>query len=138
MLGFVLLVFPDGRLLSRRWRPVAWVNLFAILLLFAWNFKPGTIENVELVRVANPFGVAGAEVLFDTLGVIGFVVVLAATIAGAISAGADRRETNANRSSGSFSPVPFSALFSQLLPSCGLCLLLLGLSGFGRRSSCWA
>ena len=85
MLAFVLMIFPDGRLLSRRWRPVAWVNLVGILLLFARNFKPGTIENLGLLRVANPFGVAGAEALLDTLRVIGFVLVLASTMAGAIS-----------------------------------------------------
>jgi hypothetical protein len=85
MLAFVLLLFPDGRLLSRHWRPVVWANLVAILLLFAWNFEPGTLENLGLLRVANPFGVAGAEAVLYTLGEIGLFVVLAVTIAGVIS-----------------------------------------------------
>jgi hypothetical protein len=85
MVAFVLLLFPDGRLLSRRWRPVVWVNLLAILLLFAWNFEPGQIENIGLLKVANPFGVTGAYALLNTLGTIGLFLVLAATIAGAIS-----------------------------------------------------
>jgi len=85
MLAFVLLLFPDGRLLSRGWRFVVWVNLVAILLLFAWNFEPGQIEGVGLLKVANPFGVAGAGTLLNTLGTIGFFLVLAVTIAGAIS-----------------------------------------------------
>ena len=85
MVAFVLLLFPDGRLLSRRWRPVVWVNLVAILLLFAWLFEPGQIENLGLLRVANPFGVTGACALLNTLGTIGLFLVLAATIAGAVS-----------------------------------------------------
>src|SRR5215211_2594563 len=85
MLAFVLLLFPDGRLLSRRWRPLVWLNLIAILLLFTWSFEPGLIEGVELLKVANPFGVAGADALLNTLGEIGFFLVLAVAIAGAIS-----------------------------------------------------
>jgi hypothetical protein len=86
MVAFVLLLFPDGRLLSRRWWPVVWINLVATLLLFAWNFEPGRIEAaVGHLEVANPFGVAGADALLNTLGIIGLFLVLAATIAGAIS-----------------------------------------------------
>ena len=85
MLALVLLLFPDGRLLSRRWRFVVWVNLIAILLIFAWNFEPGLIESLGLLKVANPFGVAGAGALLKALGEIGFFLVLAVAIAGAIS-----------------------------------------------------
>jgi hypothetical protein len=86
MVAFVLLLFPDGRPLSRRWRPVVWVNLVAILLLSAWNFKPGTIEaTFGHLRVSNPFGVAGADALLDALGTIGLFLVLAANVVGAIS-----------------------------------------------------
>ena len=85
MVAFVLLLFPDGRLLSRRWRPLVWVNLVAILLLFAWNFEPGQLESLGLLKVANPFGVAGADALLNMLGTIGLFMVLAATIAGAVS-----------------------------------------------------
>jgi hypothetical protein len=85
MLAFVLLLFPDGRLLSRRWRFAVWVNLVAVLLIFVWNFEPGRIESLGLVKVTNPFGVAGADALLNALGGIGFLLVLAVAIAGAIS-----------------------------------------------------
>jgi hypothetical protein len=85
LLAFVSLLFPDGRLLSRRWRFVVWVNLIAILLIFAWNFEPGLIESLGLLKVANPFGVAGAGALLQALGELGFFLVLAVAIAGAIS-----------------------------------------------------
>jgi hypothetical protein len=85
MIAFVFLLFPDGRLLSRRWRPVIWLNLIAIVLIFAWSFEPGPIDNLGLLTIDNPFGVAGAGVLLETIGDIGFFLTLAAAIAGAIS-----------------------------------------------------
>jgi hypothetical protein len=38
---FLPLLFPDGRLPSRRWRPVAWLSVFDIaLLVVAFGFTP--------------------------------------------------------------------------------------------------
>jgi hypothetical protein len=85
MIAFVFLLFPDGRLLSRRWRPVIWLNLVAIVLIFVWSFKPGPIDNLGLLAVDNPFGVTGAGALLETVGNIGFFLALAAAIAGAVS-----------------------------------------------------
>ena len=85
MLGLVFLLFPDGRLLSRRWRLAVWLDLIAIALTFAWNFEPGPIENSRLSNVENPFGVRGAGAIFDALGTVGFFLSLAAAIAGAVS-----------------------------------------------------
>ena len=83
--AFVFLFFPDGRLLSRRWRSALWANLAAIVLLLAWSFKPGPIENLALVRVRNPFGLTGAGLLLDPLGLIGISLMFAAAAAGAVS-----------------------------------------------------
>lgn len=99
MAAFVFLFFPDGRLLSRRWRPAVWANVAAIVLLLAWHFKPGPIGNLTLVKVVNPFGIAGAGSLLDPLGSVGVFLTLAAAIAGAVSlmlrlrrAGGDERQ----------------------------------------------
>ena len=64
ILGFVLLLFPDGHLPSRRWRPVAWVlgatfGLFATLGLV----DPESTE-VAGFQIVNPLGMrslGGAE-----------------------------------------------------------------------------
>lgn len=56
---FLPLVFPDGRLLSRRWRPVAWMAVAALALsIVGAAFKPGDLD--LSVSVQNPLGVPGA------------------------------------------------------------------------------
>jgi hypothetical protein len=57
---YVLLLFPDGRLPSRRWRPLAWLSGAVILLLSVGvMLAPGRLENLGEAR--NPFGIEGAE-----------------------------------------------------------------------------
>jgi hypothetical protein len=72
---FLILLFPSGKLLSPRWRVVAWtagVVIVASLVFFA--LRPGPIESFPSVR--NPFGIEGAPVL-EWIGVAGGVIVLA-------------------------------------------------------------
>src|SRR5829696_535974 len=57
---YVLLLFPDGRLPSRRWRPLAWLSGAVILLLsLGVMLAPGPLDN--LGGVPNPFGIEGAD-----------------------------------------------------------------------------
>jgi hypothetical protein len=57
---YVLLLFPDGRLPSRRWRPLAWLSGAVIFLLSVGvMLAPGPLDN--LGGVSNPFGIEGAE-----------------------------------------------------------------------------
>ena len=52
---FLLLLFPDGRLPSRRWRPVAWLSALSMgALVVGLASTPGTIEGTD---VANPVGI---------------------------------------------------------------------------------
>ena len=81
---FLLLLFPDGRLPSARWRYLAWVNaavMFLGVLLVA--FAPGELDGLGPIR--NPLGIdslgiAGAGSAFDVFEVPWFVIVVAATI----------------------------------------------------------
>ncbi|CAA9356419.1 MAG: hypothetical protein AVDCRST_MAG90-2685, partial [uncultured Microvirga sp.] len=52
---FLLLLFPDGRLLSPRWRPVAWGACWAIAsVTLLENLAPGPLGTFPTVR--NPLG----------------------------------------------------------------------------------
>ena len=64
LLVFVGLLFPDGRLPSRRWRPFAWLNVIVIVVtVVAMAFLPGTIA--ALGPIENPLGLEGARNLLS-------------------------------------------------------------------------
>jgi len=75
LLGFALLVFPDGRLPSRRWRPVAaLLGLSMALLLVTDVVRPGSLD--EPFRAAsNPLGVPGLRGVADVVNGAGWVLV---------------------------------------------------------------
>jgi hypothetical protein len=61
---YLVLLFPDGRLPSRRWRPLAWLSGLVIALLGVDSvLAPGELTDLEGVR--NPFGLEGAPWLVD-------------------------------------------------------------------------
>jgi hypothetical protein len=79
MLVFVFLLFPDGRLPSPRWRPVALLGAAAtVLFLVEVALRPGSLENTPAYD--NPFGVdALGEAIrlaeYPTLAAFGLAVV---------------------------------------------------------------
>ena len=83
--ALVFLLFPDGRLPSRRWRPAVWLEVVAVVCFVAFAFQPGPLGNLGLVRASNPFGVRSAATLLGTLGWVGFLATLAVAAAGAVS-----------------------------------------------------
>ena len=55
---YLVLLFPDGRLLSRRWRPLAWLSGVVIVLVsVTQGLVPGPLP--ELGGMRNPFGLEG-------------------------------------------------------------------------------
>src|SRR5215203_2328531 len=53
-----LLLFPNGRLPSRRWRWLAWLSVFLTIAGAVWvAFSPGVIGNLGPIR--NPLGIEG-------------------------------------------------------------------------------
>jgi hypothetical protein len=73
LLPFLLLLFPTGRLPSRRWRPVVWdVLVAAAVLLIIGPFLPGE----SIGKFENPFRVGGAvgEALLFISGAVVFTI----------------------------------------------------------------
>ncbi len=67
VLIFVPLYFPNGRLLSPRWRPVLWLAIFVcVTLAVLWAFAPGATSGVR--GVTNPLRI---EALRPVVGDVG-------------------------------------------------------------------
>ena len=65
LVSFLLLLFPDGRSLSARWRLVAWLAIVFMALAIVVNaFDPQPLH-VGSLEVPNPLGIEGARVVPD-------------------------------------------------------------------------
>jgi hypothetical protein len=84
MFALLLLLFPDGRPPSHRWRAALWLDLIAAVLLFVGPFKPGPMPTSSL-DVVNPFGIEQAGTLVNVLLYVGLYLALALTAVGALS-----------------------------------------------------
>lgn len=72
---FVFLLFPDGRLPSPRWRPVAWaVGLGLALIAVGLALYPGPVESWG--TGPNPYALAGADAILDLLITAGSALLL--------------------------------------------------------------
>jgi signal transduction histidine kinase len=77
----VLLIFPTGRLLSRRWRPVGWATSAGLAAWVLGNTFAPTIITAD-VRTANPIGISGgAGKAFQLLAIAGAVILLGCGLA---------------------------------------------------------
>ena len=89
---FLVLLFPDGRLTSRRWRIVAWVTVLgAAMTALGVAFMPGILVTHRYVN--NPFGIVGVVGpgvttfgFFGASRLLGWTLVLMSLLAALFSA----------------------------------------------------
>lgn len=77
MATYLILLFPDGRLPSPRWRPLAWACAVAVVFNSAATFvRPGSFANEGFPGITNPLGLDALRPVRDTVDVAGLSVLL--------------------------------------------------------------
>jgi hypothetical protein len=98
LLIFLILLFPNGRLPSRRWRPVAWLGGGVIAVGATTEaLVPGPIDGLEPLR--NPVGIEGVRGTLHFLSTISqaaaavlLLVAVASLFARLLGAGGEERQ----------------------------------------------
>ncbi len=81
---FMVLLFPDGRLPSRRWRVVAWLSVAALISISAlYAFYPGRLD--EAPDVINPLGIESAGSALELFYTWDLLLLLPCLVASALS-----------------------------------------------------
>jgi hypothetical protein len=79
---FLLLLFPDGRLPSPRWRPVGWCAALGVISFVAgYALKAGPLD--EFPRITNPYGVDSP--ILGAVTIAGAILASASMVASAVS-----------------------------------------------------
>jgi hypothetical protein len=85
-LGFFLLLFPDGRPPSRRWRPLAWLQGAALACWFVSQaLAPGPMVNAGYESIDNPYGIEALGGFLKVIGAVSSSVLLVTVLASVFS-----------------------------------------------------
>jgi hypothetical protein len=80
---YMFLLFPNGRLPSRRWRPLAWLSgVVIVVLCISVGLAPGPLQT--LGRTRNPFGLEGYPWV-ETAGYVVLPLLLLCMLASVLS-----------------------------------------------------
>lgn len=81
---FLPLVYPNGRLPSLRWRPVAWLGGVSMAAMFlAAAFKPGVME--DFAPHVNPLGLGGHAAVWEWLELLVTLLVIPTNLLATLS-----------------------------------------------------
>jgi hypothetical protein len=81
---YLFLLFPDGRLPSRRWRYLAWLSgALIVVLSLGFGLAPGPVASLPR-KIRNPFGLEGLSWLSDAANV-GFPLLALCILASVVS-----------------------------------------------------
>jgi hypothetical protein len=81
---YLFLLFPDGRLPSRRWRYLAWLSgALIVVLSLGFGLAPGPVASLPR-KIRNPFGLEGVPWLSDAANV-GFPLLALCILASVVS-----------------------------------------------------
>ena len=82
----LLLLFPNGHLLSRRWAVAVWLAAIGVgMLSLGIAFKPGPFDDDPFTSVINPAGIEKARSVFEVLAGTGWGPFVLSFILAAIS-----------------------------------------------------
>jgi hypothetical protein len=85
-LALLLLLFPDGRLPSRRWHLVPWLLGLAFVGITSWTMLHPTVMDVGVVKIANPAGIAALDDrAIQGVGLVPGIVVTTAVLVGSVA-----------------------------------------------------
>jgi len=83
---FLILLFPDGRLPSPRWRIPAWVfAIDALMLPIVFALQPGSVDDEVHPPFHNPIGLAAARPVLVGLAAVGLPLVPLSIVAAALA-----------------------------------------------------
>jgi hypothetical protein len=104
LLAFLILLFPDGRLPSRRWRPVLWALVVVTLGWVAGQFQAGTTVTGGITDALSAAGITYSyhgvfprQGWLSGAGRVGFVLGVAAGVLVVVSVFVRRRGASAER-----------------------------------------
>jgi hypothetical protein len=75
--AMLFLLFPNGRLLSRRWRPVFWVVILSTCAALTTSIFQPVMNDPPFEGVVNPLGFSPPQALLEPLSWVGWPVMAA-------------------------------------------------------------
>jgi hypothetical protein len=79
--ALLILLFPEGRYPSRRWRVAGWLTIGAIVAAaLGTALQPGRLEEPPFERLENPFGLESAGGLVEVVVTLGWIALVASIV----------------------------------------------------------